>query len=174
MASPAESRHEQIAVALVSVLKGIEAGANYHYQPERVIRTTFFTDQPFDKSIGGDASSFYLLRPGDEEFREEGTGSAADGGAMHAEAEFFLVLARAHPAATENPYLEEAPTRWQVCNRMVRDVIKALFANVNLGLAFVENIITDSLVVDRARYMNGWAVVELRFVVQYNFLAGTP
>lgn len=169
--SAAESKHEQIARAIVATLSAITAGADYHYTSDRVVRVAFFTDKPFDTSLG---ESVYFLRPGDEEFFEEGTGDASTGGAMRAEAEFYLVLARQHKAATENPYQEEEPTRWQVCNRMVRDAMRALFEDVNLGLTFVQNIITDSLVVDRARYMDGWALAELRFVVRYNFLALTP
>jgi len=92
---------------------------------------------------------------------------------MRAEAEFYLVLARQGKWSTENVYREESPTRWQISNRMIRDAVKKLFSDVTLG-GLANNIITDSLVVDRARYMDGWAIAELRFVVQYNFLASAP
>ena len=159
-----ESRHEQIAEAIIAALSTIVAGTDYHYAPDRIVRTTFFTEAPFDPSLG---EGVYFLRPGDEEIKEESTGSQLG------EAEFFLVVARRHQVATENPYQEEAPTRWQVCNRMIRDVLKKLFSDVTLG-GLAINIITDSLVIDRARYMSGWAVAELRFVVQYSFLVGSP
>jgi hypothetical protein len=156
----AESVHEQIAAELQTKFAAIlsDDGTAYWYTPDSVKRVAFFPDST---ALDTSQEVIYLLRPGDEQITEEETGGGCRG-----EAEFFLVVARQHQAPTENPWLEEAPTRWTVANRLVRDAIRALLADVTLG-TLVVNVVADSVSID-------WALAELRFVVEYQFQAATP
>ena len=162
-----ESIHEQIAAALVTSLEGIvgDGGTTYWYTPSTVKRVTFF---PEEQNLDLSYDVIYLLRPGDEDIVEEETSQGCRG-----QAEFFLVVAYRHQVATENPFLEEAPTRWTIANRLVRDAVKCLLTDVTLG-GLVINILTTSLSVDRDRYLPSWVIAELRFVVEYPFVGSAP
>jgi hypothetical protein len=156
--TPAESIHEQIKAKLVAGFTAIAAGADYWYTPAAVKAVSFFPDEPVLDTTVGDV--LYLLRPGDENVVEEATGRA------RAEAEFFLVVARQHRVATENPFSEDPPTRWTIVNRLVRDAVRCLLSDVTLsGLAV--NVDTNSISIDRSGYITTWAFAELRFTVSY-------
>lgn len=163
----AESVHEQIADALVTSFEAIsgDAGITYWETPSTVRRVAFF---PEDQDLGREYDVIYLLRPGDENVVEEGTS-----GMCRAEAEFFLVVAKQHNVPTENPWIESAPTRWTVANRLVRDVLRKLLSDVTLG-GLVVNVVADSISIDRDRYLPNWVLAEIRFVVEYPFQAATP
>lgn len=163
----AESIHEQVAAALATSFAAIlsDNGATYWYTPTTVKRVAFF---PEDQALGREYETIYLLRPGDENVTEEGTS-----GMCRAEAEFFLVVAKQHNVPTENPWLEAAPTRWTVANRLIRDALRKLLADVTLS-GLVVNVVADSISIDRDRYLPNWVLAELRFVVEYPFPAATP
>lgn len=163
----AESVHEQIAAALVASFEAITAdgGTTYWETPSTVRRVAFF---PEEQDLGREYDVIYLLRPGDENVVEEGTS-----GMCKAEAEFFLVVAKQHNVPTENPWLEATPTRWTVANRLVRDALRKLLADVTLA-GLVVNVVADSISIDRDRYLPNWVLAELRFVVEYPFQAATP
>jgi hypothetical protein len=161
----AESIHEQIAAALRTSLAAITAdgGTTYWYKPDVVARVTFFDEMQLDRGY----QHVVLVRPGDEMHSEYQTGQC------QANAEMFVLVARQFDGATENPYRESEPTRWQIANRCVRDVLRALWSDVTLG-GLAQNIVADSLVVDRARYVAGWCLAELRFEVTYVYSKATP
>lgn len=163
----AESLHEQISAALATSLDAIaeDEGTTYWYTPTIVKRVTFF---PEEKDLDPSYDVIYLLRPGDEDIVEEETSGGCRG-----QAEFFLVVAKRYQVATENPFLEEAPTRWTVVNRLVRDAVRCLLSDVTMS-GLVINVLTTSLSIDRDRYLPTWAIAELRFVVEYPFLASAP
>lgn len=166
-----EPYHERIAEAIRTRLAGITAGASYWYTPSKVLRTVVFDEGDLDVSH----DLVILIAPGDETHREAGTGDASSGGEMAVEAEIRLLAAKRYNPATENPYQEQAPTRWTIGNRLVRDVLKALLSDVTLG-GLAQNIHAkgDGIVADRARFIAGWALVELRLVVLYRYLAANP
>lgn len=164
----AESIAEQIAEALKTALEGIVAdgGTTYWYRPDKVLRVSFFPDQfTFDPAYG---EVQYVLSPDPEEIVEEGTSHQCK-----AELGFVLQVAKQHRVPTENPYLEQPPIRWTVANRLIRDAVKRLDADVQLaGLAV--NVNTVGISIDRDQYAEGWAMAQLRFTVSYDFNGATP
>jgi hypothetical protein len=162
-----ESVHEQIAAALQASLEGVlsDGGTTYWYTPDSVRRVAFFPDAT---ALDTSMDVIYLLRPGVEDITEEGTGGACQG-----QAEFFLVVAKQHNVPTENPWLETEPTRWTVANRLIRDALRKLLADPTIGGAAI-NVVADSISVDRDRFLQNWALAEIRFAVVYAFQAATP
>lgn len=154
----AESLAEQVAAKLKTSLAALTAGADYWYTPDAVERISFFPDDAQLPDTLGDV--VYLLHPGRENVAEEATGRTL---VRH---EFAIVAAKQHRVATERAYLEEAPTRWQVMNRLARDITRCLLSNVTLnGLAV--NVDTDSIVIERDGYLQNWAFVTVRFTVSW-------
>lgn len=167
----AESRHWQISAALISALEAIEGdnGATYWYEPSRVVR------EAFSERLMADASLTHILalRAQEESHSEQSTGSSATGGVVGAVAEFTLLMLRRDERATD-PFDEASPTRGQIVDRMVRDVLRAIWSDVTLG-GLASNIVAGSLVIDRDVAVEGpWAVAEMRFSVEYDYLALTP
>ena len=162
----AESIHEQIAAALRTSLAGIvsDAGATYWYTPGAVIRVSFF---PADFALSESYDVVYVLSPAAEDFTEEATGQ------VRAQASFALQLARKHRVGTENPYIESTPSRWTVVNRLVRDAVRRLLTDVTLG-GLAVNVATDSISIDREQYLEGWAMAQLSFTVEYFFAKEAP
>lgn len=171
----AESVHEQIAAGLAAAFAAIVAdgGASFWYTPDKVGRVTFYTDS----LLRPEYSTLYVLRPGDENHREE-----TSSGGVSVTAEFFVLIAKKLDVASEDPFdpARDTPTRETVVNRVVRDAVKTLWANVQLGgivNGTVENIVTGSLFVERSAVELAdvrWALAELRFEVLYSYLKGTP
>lgn len=159
-----ESRHEQIAEALKASLAAIVAdGANYWYTPTQVQRTTIFEDAWLDSSL----DYIVLIRPGPERHVEEST-RGLDGFM-----EIYLLVLKRHTPSTENPYIQEAPTRWTVVDRCARDILKRLLVDVTLGDLAV-NIFAEGCTIDRERFIEGWALQEMHFTVHYHYLAFAP
>jgi len=160
-----ESVHEQIAAALVSALSGIVGnnGTTYWYTPSAVRRVVWFDEQYLDSTL----SVIYLLRPGIERIEETASQQ------ITGNAEFFLVVARKHMKATEDPLREPAPTRWTVADRMVRDVVKKLLVDPTLG-GLCDNVFAESVTVDRDMYLDNWALAELRFAAEYTTAGSAP
>lgn len=158
----AESLHTQVVAGLKTSLAGIVAngGVSYHYTPAAVASVLWWDEEEqFDETLGG---PIYLIRPGEERVLE------ADPQVTKFLAEIFILLAQ--PFTTPDTAHEPAAIpRAVVQDRMIRDVLRKLLADpqlVSVGGA-VENVIADELVVDRDRWVEGWAVAELRTVVQY-------
>lgn len=159
----AESRHEQIAVALRDHLAGIiaDGGANFWYTPAAVGRCLAWDDSFLDASL----DYMLFLKPGLETHREEATKQ------VRAEAEMLVLIARKVAPVTERPFVEEEPSRWTIVDRCVRDVLKKLWdwtSNEDLATLII-NIATEGVVVNRDDTAAGWALGELRFVVDYQY-----
>jgi hypothetical protein len=169
----AESIHEQIAAAIQTSLAAIvsDGGTTYWYTPGAVVRTLWFSDEEGDlnllqEEIGG---AIYAIRPGDETHEEGTTGQ------MRAEADIFILVAMPF-TDPETPFANAVPSRWTVVNRMVRDVLRKLLVDVRLLSAggAVENIFASPVIVDRDRFVEGWAIAEIQMQVSYHYALGVP
>lgn len=162
-----ESKHEQIAAALEARLRTIQSdgGTTYWYTPD-VLRCL----EPTSAFLDPSRPVVLFLSPGSEDHREGESSSM-----MASEAEFYITACAEWAPGTSSPWDDAASgtSRWLVANRLTQDVLRALLATVTLG-GLADNIIRDSLIVDRARWIERWVVVELRFTVAYSYPAGTP
>ena len=168
----AESIHNQIIAALVTRLEALEedGGSTCWYTPNRVVVVNSYERLLADPTI----KHIYALRPAEETHEEHHTGSSAAGGGLRAIAEFYLLMMRRDEREAMNPFEEATPTRATIVDRIVRDVLRALFLDVTLG-GLAINIVQGSLVIDRDLDIEGkWAVAEARFGIDYEYLAGTP
>lgn len=169
----AESKHTQIADALRDGLAAIRAdgGATYFQTPDLVDLVTFYPDEP---EFAG-REIVYLLRAGEEEHTEAETGDSTGGIGMVANAEFFLLLLHLFAPTGEQAGDQPNPSRALVVDRMVRDALRFILEDVQLG-GLAENVINGSLFVNRELIDAGrqWAMAEVRFVVRYSYLAATP
>jgi hypothetical protein len=166
----AESVHEQVAAAVQASLAAIvsDNGATYWYTPT-VVRTLWFVEEDLLKASVG--TPIYAIRPGDETHTEES--AQRTDGLMD-----LYVLVASPFTESETPFAPAASgvTRWTMVNRMVRDVLRKLLTDVQLLSAggAVTNIFGGPVIVDRDRYVDGWAIAELHFPVSYRYLNGTP
>lgn len=167
-----ESIHEQIAAALKSSLQGIvgDGGVTYWYTPGVVVRVPFFEETgPYgllDSSISG---PIYAIRPGEESHEEQVTQNT------DAEMEVFILMLQRF-TETESAFTLASVPRWTMVNRMVRDVLRKLLQDVQLlsvGGA-VDNIMALPGLVDRDRWIDGWAVAELQLRIGYRYAGGVP
>ena len=164
----AESIHEQIAAAIQTSLQGIQgdSGTTYWYTPGLVGKTLWFDEGLLDSSMAGPT---YAIRPGEETHTEQTTGE------VNAEMDVFILLAL--PFNTpERLAAPVNPSRWTVINRMVRDVLRKLLVDVQLvsvGGA-VDNVFSTPVIVDRDRFVEGWAIAEIHFRVSYRYSGNTP
>lgn len=167
----AESIHEQIAAAIETSLSGIQgdSGVMWWFTPGLVVRVLWFDEALLDSSILGPT---YAIRPGEETHTEETTQQ------IHAEMDVFILLAV--PFNTpERIAAPVNPSRWTVVNRMVRDVLRKLLVDVQLVTSAVtsgsvENIFATPVIVDRDRFVDGWAIAEIHFRVSYSYVGGVP
>jgi hypothetical protein len=158
------SIHEQIAEALKTSLAGITAdSSNYNYTPSKVYRVAFFEDRFLDSSN----PYIILIRPGSETHEEYATQT------VKANAEFFILVAYRFGPSTENPALADSPTRWSQIDKAIRDVLKKLWSNPQLG-GLAINVAAETLDVSRDVSVEGWALAELRTVVSYIYTKETP
>lgn len=168
----AESLHTQILEAVKTVLKGIveDAGESYWYTPTAVIACEAWDGVP-DPSVG---DQVLAIRAGEERHTEETSGT------VKAEAEVFILAIRKSDSADLSPYSGDTSTRLREKDRMVRDVLRALWANPTLKIgtadALVNNVCQDSLFVNRDMFVEGdaWVVAEMRFTVVYTYPKATP
>jgi hypothetical protein len=163
------STHEQIAAAYKTLLGAIAADdANYNYTPSQVVRVRWWNRQwlsPERKPL------LIFIRPGQELHREHATEQ------WRAEMEVFLLVCSYDSRGSNNdPFKEsgqEIESGWQVENKAVRDVLKKLIVDPTLG-GLAENIVEGSLIVDRAQFVDGWDVTEIRFVTSYTYHKSAP
>lgn len=168
----AESIHWQIVEAIRAKLAAIagDGGATYWYTPTHVLRVSSWERMLADSSL----EQILALRAQEETHGEEGTGSLSTGGSVRTRAELTLLMLRRDERDTTNPFEEASPTREQIVDRMVRDVLRALWDDVTLG-GLAINVVAGSFIVDRDVAVEGkWAVAEARFAVDYDYLAKTP
>lgn len=156
---------DRIGDALATSLSTI-GGPDYFYPAPRVVQPEWFVDEELlDTSIAGPV---YAIRPGICTVREATT-QLCDGLAE------FSILALQKFKDKDTPYVPASITRKLVKGRMARDIVRRLLEDVQVtSLAgLVENVIAESLVIDRDQYYPGWALVELRFEVAFH-IAGLP
>jgi hypothetical protein len=163
-----ESKHEQIAAALRDHLAGIvgDGGINYWFTPGGVGRCLAWDPSYLDASLG----HIILLRPGQELHREEANKM------VQTDMEVWILVARKHSPTTENPFVEDAPTRWTLIDRAVRDVLKRIWDWMSSPAlaSLVLNIATEGIPVERDDYAAGWALVELHCVILYQYNRVAP
>jgi hypothetical protein len=157
--------HTQVANALKAVLAGITAGASYKYTPDRVGVSSFPVDAHLDRS----ATHVIVIRPGDEEDSEIATGQQAQN-----LAEFFLVAARKVTTTTEDPWSATEERRDEVASWMKRDILKALFTDVTLGLGGTVCNIAVEPIRSQRRWHPEWSVIELRLVADIRYTGTNP
>lgn len=168
----AESVHEQLAAAIKTSLAAIvgDAGTTYWYTPGAVARSSWSEDDTplLDPSVVG---PIYAVRPGEERHTED-VGEVVN---VLADIHILLVSRFETPEA---PLTPATPSRATVVNRMVRDVLRKLLADVQLGAfsvgGLVENIFAEPVIVDRDRFVAGWAIAEIVFASAYRYVGGAP
>jgi hypothetical protein len=160
-----ESIHEQIAAALATRLTALEAdgGVTCWYTPDRVDRVTFFEDRFLDTAV----EHQILLWPGAETHMEHSTGQC------RAVCPLTILVAHQIGAASEMPDEIAPPTRWTIASRSARDVLRALWADVTLG-GLADNVAEEGMVVEYARFVQGWACVEITVPISYTYPKETP
>lgn len=165
--SVAASFHEQIAAALQVALAAIvfdDSGYNAEY---KVARTRWWKREWLGAS--GTKREIFI-RPGEEMHRELATQQT------EARMEVFLLICQESKRSDDNPWQElktGRETGWQVENKGVRDVLKKILSDVTLG-GLADNLVADSLIVDRAQFVEGWDVTEVRFSIQYHYPSSAP
>lgn len=168
----AESIHEQLSAALETSLGQIvgDGGATYWETPGAVTRSAWGDEDEslLNALIEG---PIYAIRPGEEIHSESDPGTAI------ALAPFAILLAHKYDF-TETAFEVPALRRMTLVNRMVRDVLRKLLADVKLGAfsqgGLVENVFQGDVIVDRNKYAVGWALAEIAFVSKYRYFGGVP
>lgn len=172
-----EAKAEEIMVALEGqVLALMQAdGANYWYTCDAYGRPPNWHNvdlNHFQKDDEQPVDTVVLARHGVEQLAENPSET------LDSVMEIHLVAGTRFEPTTEN-VLEQNPLEQTVQNRLARDLLKAVFADVTLGLPDDEGggpadnaEVTD---VDRFSHsVEGWAVVELTLRVRYNPRADNP
>jgi len=164
----AESIHEQVVAAIKTSLAAIVAdgGSTYWYTPSAVVRYGGFSMECLSETKG---STIIVLIPGEEE-----RVPFAMGGRWQARCMLDIAAATQFAPVTEDPFNPPSPDRWQVQNRLARDIEKKLLAGATVGGLAID---TEVQVVDRDpedTYVERWAVVFLRVLVIYEYTETAP
>lgn len=156
-----EALCEQIVEALVDRLK---TGTDYVYPPDAVIRCPAWGSHCLDESLAAEPT-IYTLSPDDED-NEEHTYTATKS-SMGID---LTVVHRFTPAGENTPLsVTLDPDRWKVQNRLRDDARKRLRGDLKVGdLALLIQIPLVDLSAEET-YVDGWAVVLMRLVVQYTY-----
>jgi hypothetical protein len=164
----ADSRAEQIMVALEEKLKSIAPGTpdGFHYRPDVVLPVDEPLLEHFDPKRAGRV--LYLLFFGDDE-----RDAARTTGTVDKEMEVGIVAARRADVdrKSDDPYVGEIPRARTVRNRLIQDIEKALRADVTLGGLCWE---IDLAHRNRQYYVQGWDAVHVPFTVKYIHPRRTP
>jgi len=164
----AESIAEQIMVALQAKLAGIVAdgGATYWYTPEKVARYFEFSD----KVIARQYAAYFVMVPDDMEAVEEPSFIVREDMSVD-----IAGLVRIDQGV-EDPFDPDSsiPLRNTVQHRILRDAKRALRQDVSLG-GLAENVMipTSELGPERT-YLDGWALVFMRVVVEFSYDRNLP
>jgi hypothetical protein len=147
--------------ALVTRLRTIEGGAGgYAYTPTKVQRVDVYEDHCFDSSL----DVIYLIRPGQERR------NTVDSGNSRGDLEVFILVAKRHGDASETPFQQSSPSRWQVAGEMVSDVVQRLGEDNTLGApGTVIDCIRGGIDVDYERDYPNWAIAEIRIQLHYHY-----
>lgn len=154
---------EQIVAALVDRLEGIvgDGGATFWYTPTHVQRSPAWGEHCLPLRPADD-TTVYTLSPDDEDMEELTLTST------RAFMGIDLTIARPYRNG-DNPFEPAEPDRWKVQNRMRDDARKRLRGELKVGnLALLIQIPLVDLSAEET-FVDGWAVVMMRLVVQYSY-----
>ena len=167
-----ESLHEQIAEAIRASLEEISGsdGNPYWNTTAAAVRVLWVEKELLESALG--TGPIYAVWPGEEEHVEGATGAPLGAGRIDAEMDVFVLCLQSYKQ-TDHAFAPGDPTRWNMGNRMVRDVLRKLLADVQLS-GLVENVFATPVIIDRDRWIDGWAVVEIHFRVAYSYTGGVP
>jgi hypothetical protein len=161
-----ESKTDRIVDAVKGELAAIvgDGGTTYWLTPERVVRWAGVEGSLFDESL----STVYVLIPDDGEKRR-------DSNRTHlADIKLDLWLMTGF-TGIEGPYSDspDSPSRVTLQSRMAQDVEKKLISdpalNAYRGLDITDVRITAEERSAEATFVEGWAVVILRLLIQYRY-----
>lgn len=160
----AESKHEQVILALKAALEGIVAdgGVSYWYSPDRVLRWPVCDAKCQDASL----DTIYVLSQSDVDDEQ------ADSCSARALVRVDLTVIHKYEGI-ENPFLQADPIRETVQSRLERDVKKKVRADTTLGgLALDVRIPVTTY--GPETYWQGWAGVIMRLEIKYHYPKATP
>lgn len=153
------NQHETVCAAIQATFEGISTSDGYVYPPDAVHRIVFLPDE-----WAPDATyqTVYYFWPSDPEESAFGPSSCE----ITARLPISVLACRRLVSATENPSAGVSPERWQAGAEMAADIKQAVFADPKFT-STARRIIGDQITTDYQRYLPGWALVEVRFVVEY-------
>lgn len=165
-----ESIPEQIAARLEVILQPGQMDPNTDpeiwYQPTKTVRVDAMDVRLLDNR---DYTQVILIGPGDE-YEQEKAALTID----HV-VDIFVLSARQYKDPQTDPYLRFGngrPIRWTIQNRLIRDLIRVLVRDVTLNNTCINCEIKDiSRDFDKPE---GWAIVILRLVIQYDHQKDMP
>ena len=162
-----ESIYQQFIQQLRTTLRAIDpvADSEYWYAPQHVVLADVL-DSVFLESAP--KKYVIMIGPGDE-YEEERTS-----GTVGCIAQIFVLCAQPWKPSTVDPFrqADDAVTRWRLQNRMVRDVLRAILADVTLN-SLVSNCAIKEI--DRNfEVPERWAVVLIMFGVEYDYMKDAP
>jgi hypothetical protein len=165
----AESVHEQIVAALVTLLDGItsDGGTTYWYTPN-VARVPGMTPDLLMPEKASGSQSICAVIPEDEDVEEESTHEITKW------ARYNLALLKLWNPSVERPFVTPDPDRLKTQNRLAQDAEKAIYADLTLG-GLCSNC--KVVMVDRASertFVEGWACVFVRLLILYSHDKATP
>lgn len=161
-----ESIHEQIVVALRTLLAGIvsDAGVTYWYTPDLVERAADFYEACLNEGL----TTIYCLSPDDEDdsFRDSAR-------SVKSVMKVDLVVATRF-LGPENPLDQPDPDRWKLQSRLIHDAKKKIRSDYRLGgLCLWMEIPTTDRSAERT-YKEGWAIARMRIHIHYQYADTVP
>lgn len=152
------NQHELVVEAVKAQLQTISAGAEgYAYTPDAVLRISFLSE---DWAPDASFTTVYYLAP-ESETKRLGPSSCESTSLLT----LGILACRKLESPSENPK-EENPERWRVGNEMFADIAQAIYANPTFN-GTARFVFDTSITADYQRFLPGWALVFVRFVVMY-------
>ena len=164
---PAASRHEQIMAQLRTTLAAINATAEptvFNYTPTNVLRV----EDLDPRFLRTEDDVDILILEGDEFPLEETTAQ------FMVQAEAFILTAKKWQPNSTSPYAMTPPIGATIRSRLVQDVETAIFRDLSLG-GLVDDVEVRDVNRDvRIEQTVMWSAAELRLLITYTHLKGTP
>lgn len=167
----AESQGEIILQTLQSWLAShivADGGATYWYTPDHVLRVDGWQKWEMDW-LHPEYQAVLFLRPGIKKEEERTTGKI-----LVTMEVWVLYGVRFNPASQDPLYLASNPPQgWTIAERMERDLRMAIRTDITFGLSSIINTqITD--INHSLPFVTGWALVEARLQIMFDFLYNQP
>ena len=159
-----ESIAEQLDEAIIACLLGIVEGDDFWLTPSQVIRRHEANHECLDDSL----DTIYVLSPDRQEDTEEAV--------RQVEGRLFMTLTLMHrfDPASEEPFSMSKPHRWTWQERMLRDVRKAILADVSFGGLAINTELTEADLSAESTFAERWAIVLVRLMVTYRYRYSAP